>query len=297
MQDAFQSRKRTIVRIRPLAVPLVVRAGFRIASALAPELTAGAAQRLFFTPPRPRRRPEQASVMASASRLEVSTAEGRVAAWSWGRGETVLLLHGWGGHSGQLTPFVAPLVARGFRALALDLPAHGDSPGRQASIRHFAGAILDAAEPFAPLAGVVAHSFGGAAATLAFDRGLGARAAVFLSPPSHFQSFFARASAGFGLDEPVRRRLERRAEEWVGLRFDEVEPRRLARHQEMPLLVVHDRGDDEVLFEEGEELARRWPGARLLPTEGLGHYRLLRDGAIVSAAAEFLSAAAGRATA
>lgn len=232
--------------------------------------------------------------MAGATRLEVSTAEGRVAAWSWGRGETVLLLHGWGGHAGQLTPFVAPLLARGFRAVALDLPAHGDSPGRRASIRHFAGAILEAAEPFAPLAGAVAHSFGAAATTLAFDRGLYARAAVFLSPPSHFESFFARASAGFGLEEPVRRRLERRAEAWVGLRFAEVEPRRLARHQNVPLLIVHDRGDDEVLFEEGEELSRRWPGARFLATDGLGHYRILRDAAIVEATCEFLRSAASR---
>jgi pimeloyl-ACP methyl ester carboxylesterase len=290
------SEKSTIDRLRPLPVPAALRAGFRLAGSVAPGLAVSAARRLFFTPPRPRRRPEQSGVLAGGRRLEIATSEGRIAAWSWGRGPSVLLLHGWGGHAGQLAPFVAPLRRRGFRVVAFDLPGHGESAGRQASIRHFARAIGEGAEAFGPLAGIVAHSFGGAAATLAFDHGLYARAAVFVAPPSRFDSFFARAAAGFGLDGRLRGRLERRAEEWVGLRFAEVEPRSLASHQDAPLLVVHDRGDDEVPFEEGEELARLWPGAELQLTDGLGHYRILRDPDVLDRAASFLaeSAAAHR---
>jgi len=284
--------KSTIDRLRPLPVPRALRAGFRIAGAVAPGLAVSAARRLFFTPPRQRARPEQSGVLASGRRLEIATSEGRIAAWSWGRGPSVLLLHGWGGHAGQLAPFVAPLRRRGFRVVAFDLPGHGESSGRQASIRHFARAIGEGAEAFGPLAGIVAHSFGGAAATLAFDHGLYARAAVYVAPPSRFDTFFARAAEGFGLDRRLRGRFERRAQDWVGLRFEEVEPRRLARHQDAPLLVVHDRGDDEVPFEEGEELARLWPGAELELTEGLGHYRILRDPAVVERAAEFLTSRA-----
>ena len=54
---------------------------------------------------------------------------------------TVLLVHGWNGHSGQLTRFVRPLVANGFRAALLDLPAHGASSGRTATLVDFADAI------------------------------------------------------------------------------------------------------------------------------------------------------------
>ena len=217
------------------------------------------------------------------------TRNGRLAGWTWGSGEPVLLLHGWGGHAGQLTPFVAPLVERRFRVVALDLPAHGESAGRRASVRHFAEAILDAAATFGPFAGVVAHSLGGAAATLALDGGLVTRAAVFLAPPSRFDTFVERFSAALGLGERVRRGLLRRAEDWVGRRFDEIEPRSLAHHQDAPLLVVHDRGDDEVVFEEGSELARRWPGAELRPTTGLGHYRILRDRETIRASIDFLA--------
>lgn len=282
--------KRTTGRARHLAVSTPLRAGLRLASRLAPELSAELGRRLFFTPPRSRRRAEQSAVLARGRRFVVETREGRVAGWSWGHGEPVLLLHGWGGHAGQMTPFVDALVARRLRAIAIDLPAHGETSGRHASARHFAGAILDAADLLGPLAGVVAHSLGAAAATLAFDWGLHARAAVFVAPPARFGAFFERAAESFGLSEAARRRLEDRAERWVGMRFDEIEPRRLARHQDARLLVVHDRGDEEVLHHEGEELARLWPGARLRSTVGLGHYRILRDHAVIAAAAEFLAA-------
>lgn len=275
----------------PLPAPVVLRTGFRLMGALAPGLAASAVRRLFFMPPRTRRRADQSAVLASARRLEIATSRGKIAGWSWGRGETVLLLHGWGGHAGQLTPFVRPLLDRGFRVVALDLPAHGESPGRQASVRHFADAIVESVEPFAPLAGIVAHSLGSSAAVLALSRGLESRAAVFVSPPSRFGPIFERVSRTFGWGEPLLRRFERGAEAWVGLRFEDVEPRRLAEAQRIPLLVVHDRSDGEVRVEEGEELARLWPGARVRLTEGLGHYRILRDPATVGETVAFLAEA------
>jgi pimeloyl-ACP methyl ester carboxylesterase len=284
----------TIVRPRPIPVPRPIRVAFRWGGAVAPKLAASAARRLFFTPPPTSLRPEQAAILGRGRRLDLETRAGRIAAWTWGIGEPVLLLHGWGGHAGQMTPFVAPLVERRFRVVALDLPAHGASPGRLASARHFAEAILDATPSFGTLAGVVAHSLGGAAATLAFDGGLYARAAVFLAPPSRFGTFFDRFSAALGLSGRVRSGLERGAEDWVGRRFDEIEPRGLASHQDAPLLVVHDRGDDEVPYEEGDELAGRWPGAELRATTGLGHNRLLRDPETIRASVDFLLAHDGR---
>ncbi|HXU45536.1 MAG TPA: alpha/beta hydrolase [Thermoanaerobaculia bacterium] len=194
-----------------------------------------------------------------------------------------------GGHAGQFAGFVEPLVARGFRAVALDLPGHGSSRRSLSSLRHFATAIAHAGELFAPLAGLVAHSFGSAASTYAISRGLAARRAVFLAPPAGFETFLLRMRRGLGWSDEVERRFRRMSESWLRLKFDEAEPRFLAPAIDLPLLVVHDRGDDEVAFEEGEELARRWPGARLEATEGLGHHRPLREAAVIERAVGFLA--------
>ena len=42
---------------------------------------------------------------------------GRVVGRAWGEGPTVLLVHGWGGHAGQMTPLVDSVVAAGHRAV------------------------------------------------------------------------------------------------------------------------------------------------------------------------------------
>ncbi|HTQ77725.1 MAG TPA: hypothetical protein VMI15_06850 [Burkholderiales bacterium] len=43
-----------------------------------------------------------------------------------------------------------------------------------------------------------------------------------------------------------------------------------------------------VPYAQGAALARAWPGARLLATEGLGHGRILEADRVLSAAAHFI---------
>jgi pimeloyl-ACP methyl ester carboxylesterase len=57
-----------------------------------------------------------------------------------------------------------------------------------------------------------------------------------------------------------------------------------------PLLVIHDRDDQDTLWSEGAALADAWPGARMMSTEGLGHRRILREPSVIEAAAEFVTA-------
>jgi pimeloyl-ACP methyl ester carboxylesterase len=55
-----------------------------------------------------------------------------------------------------------------------------------------------------------------------------------------------------------------------------------------PLLIVHDRDDQETSWDAARALAGSWPDARLLTTTGLGHNRILADPAVVAAAVAFL---------
>ncbi len=280
--------KSTIDRLRPIPFPGWLRAGFSLAGGIAPSATARVARRLFFTPPPSRLRPEQKTRLEQGQRFELETPEGPVVGWSWGQGDPVLLIHGWGGHAGQFASFVEPLLARGFRAVALDVPGHGRSGGSISSLRHFATAIEKAGELFSPFAGLIAHSFGCAGATYALSRGIRPKKAVFFAPPAGWENFLGRMRRGLGWNDEVERRLRRMSESWLRIGFDEAEPRRLAPALEVPLLVLHDRGDDEVPFEDGEELVRAWPGAELHMSEGLGHHRPLWTAGRVERAIGFL---------
>ncbi|MBV8201671.1 MAG: alpha/beta fold hydrolase, partial [Acidobacteria bacterium] len=198
--------------LRPVRVPPWFRAGFRAAGAVAPGAAARLAQRLFFTPPRAAVRDEERAVLAQGERFELALDGGfvagrghtlRVVGRAWGTGPTLLLVHGWGGHSGQMTALVGPAVAAGFRAVAIDLPGHGESAGGLSSLVHFAAALERAAALWQPVEGLVAHSFGAAASTYALSRGLAAGRAVFFAPPSGFDSFWARFRTGVGVSDEV----------------------------------------------------------------------------------------------
>ena len=52
-------------------------------------------------------------------------------------------------------------------------------------------------------------------------------------------------------------------------------------------------GDAEVPFDHALRLSGRVPGARTIKTYGLGHYRLLREPAVVGAVVDFVSGRAG----
>ena len=54
-------------------------------------------------------------------------------------------------------------------------------------------------------------------------------------------------------------------------------------------LVIHDRQDTQVPWQQGAALAQHWPGARLLTTRGLGHGRILEDDQVARAAVDFIA--------
>jgi pimeloyl-ACP methyl ester carboxylesterase len=280
--------KSTIGRLRPVPAPPWLRAGMRVASTVAPGAAALVARKLFFTPRKARLRDAEREVLARGEAFSLEVEGQSVVGRAWGQGPTVLLAHGWGGHSGQMTAFVDPILAAGFRAVALDFPGHGDSAGSVSSLVHFAAALTRAAALFGPVRGLVAHSFGATGSTYAISRGLAVERAVFLAPSAGFESFWARFRAGLGVSQEVLDRMLQDAEEWLDVRFDSIAPVDLAPRMNVPLLVFHDPEDGEVPFEEGAELARRWPGAELRRAGGLGHVRLLRDERCVAEAVAFL---------
>jgi pimeloyl-ACP methyl ester carboxylesterase len=281
---------RKSARRPPLGLALV-RAGLFVSSRISPSLAARWAERLFFTPPRPRA--SRTRMPAGAQRLDVAFGgrSGRIAVWSWGSGPIVYLLHGWGGRAEQLGAFVAPLLARGFRVVALDGPGHGASPGRRSSGPEIGRALAAVAAQLGPPAGVVAHSLGAAAVTFAIREGLPVGRAVFIGPPANPLTWVALFGRQLGLDPSVMAEMKRRSESRIQARWADLPLVPLhGVATPPPLLVVHDRDDLEVSWSDGVSVAAAWPGARLMETSGLGHRRVLRDPSVVAAVSAFLAA-------
>jgi len=270
-----------------------IRSTLRVLVRTAPSLAAIVGEWLFFTPPPPRRS-SGLLALREAEPMAVAVNGHRVAAWRWGRGPAVALLHGWGGQAAQLTSFVEPLVARGFSVIALDAPGHGRSGRGRSSAPQFARALRAVADSVGGLHGVVAHSLGAAAVALALRDGLRVARVVLLAAAAEPPTWVERFAARFGLPPHVVDEMRRRSERRIGMSWTELNVPALARGFEAPALLVHDRLDLEVPIADAAAIAAAWPGATLVETRGLGHNGLLRDPAVTTRAAEFLAAAAAR---
>jgi len=276
----------------------LARLGLSLSQQLWPGLAVRLAQRLFGTPLPPRwlRRPrawpahwliehwpfERAGLTLYRDDSAASAAP------------AVLLVHGWGGHAGQMLPLAAALAERGLQPLLLEMPAHGRSAGSTSNLPQFARAVeyvvARLQERGLSLHAVVAHSLGANAAAHALARGLPVQRLVMLAPPASPHAYTQLFARMFGLSERTRGAMQRRIEASEGILMPQFEPPAVGPRIRVPTLVVHDRGDRINRFADGEAYGQAIAGATLHATEGLGHMKILKDPAVLARVADFADA-------
>ena len=268
--------------------PRILRTVFRGLGPVFPGLMGGWAYRLWF---RTRRYADSVAEQAVAGIAGQTTlpVEGiPVAVYRWGAGPVIVFVHGWSGRATQVAAFVKPLTAAGYCVIAFDAPAHGKTPGSRTNILEFAAALQAIAAAYGPLYGALAHSFGGMALAYALQQGVDAGRVVCIGTPARLEFLVERFARMLTLPDPVltdlRRRLEKRfaANVWELMSTDSN-----VRTLTMPALIVHDRDDREVPWQQGKMIADAWPGAQWLATRRLGHRRILRDASTVKAVVDF----------
>ncbi len=270
---------------------------FRAVSLVAPRAAGRMGAKLWFRVAKPNISEGAKAFLASGERFEVSTPDSRVVGWAWGRGPMVLLMHGWGGYAAQLQQFVQPLVQANHRVIAFDAPSHGESgPSalgpRSATLFDFGDALVAASGNAGSIAAVIAHSGGCAAAAWSMVRSPGWRPAkmVFVAPfgsPKRYMNVFRDT---LGLSEAAMRHFRADTEVKLNFKWADFEVVNVAdRVATPPLLVFHDKNDRETAWQDGADIAARWPNARLETTTGLGHNRILRDATVVEAAVQFIA--------
>lgn len=286
--------------------PWFIRTAFGVGSRILPSLAEAQAARFFLTPRLrkgktptelheellPERAMQRRAGENEAAHPELST--GRVALWSWGRGPTVLLVHGWSGNAGDMAPLAAELVRAGYRAVLFDMPGHGSSAPRPTNLFVYLQTLKAVAAIVGPLKAIVGHSLGGTATALALGQGLvTAERAVLLAPavsPWAFSWHFARI---IGLPAARVPGMVARTEQLVGAKADSLNAAEAVRGLWTPVHIAHDPEDLDVPFEHSTTLAAAWQGAVLAPRPGLGHRKILKDPATVAAAVNFVSGRSG----
>jgi pimeloyl-ACP methyl ester carboxylesterase len=257
---------------------------------LAPRMVASRMRRAFMTPRDLPPRDWELPLLAQGERI---TLRFGLSVLRWGNGPAVLLMHGWEGRPTQFAELIKALVQAGYSVFALDGPAHGRSPGREANVVLFARAMLEAASELPPLRAVIGHSMGGASALLATQMGLRTDALVTIAAPGRILTMLRRFARHMGLPSKARAHFVRLVEEKAGLPAKQID---VAHYQlDMPGLIVHATDDPMVPVDEAQVIHRAWFDSQLLQLEQGGHQRLLADPRLISETLRLLDCVGQRA--
>lgn len=270
----------------------IIRVAAGATSRISPSLAGMALERLFLTPRRLKLRDAERAWMDRARAIPLRfDMERMFPAFYWGEtGPLVVLVHGWSGRAGQLGGFVRPLVARGYRVVTFDAPAHGAADGARTGLPEFAKALHVVERQFGPAHGIIAHSMGGAATLVALAEGLSADRIALIAPPDNPGNYLHMMGKWLGFSPEAAGRARDRVEARFGYRLADLRGSVLAPRVRQPALVVHDTRDREVAFADGAAIASALPGAKMMETSGLGHNRILGDNDVIQSVVGFIAA-------
>lgn len=246
----------------------------------------------FFSPAKYEVKSSDREIIERGTTYRIPHVGGELAVTAWGQsGPSVLLMHGWGGARAQMTGFVEPLLAAGYRVVAYDQPAHGESDGVLTNLLEIAPTMDVIREREGNFEAILAHSFGTLITSYALIR-------RNFPPPARLVYFGAFNRLLDSL--PRFQVLARLSDEIIdGLRemiyetfgrdvLDAIVNEELAPRIEIPALMFHDTTDNVTPIEDSRAIAHAWSRAQLIETSGLGHRGALQSGQIHEQVVRFL---------
>lgn len=250
------------------------------------------AYQAFFSPSQYEVKQSDRKVIQRGKNYRLPFEGGELAVTAWGEsGPAVLLMHGWGGARAQMTGFVEPLISAGYRVVAYDQPAHGETDGKLTNLLEIAPTLDLIREKEGNFEAVIAHSFG----TLITSYALVHRN---FPPPArlvYFGSFnrlldsLPRFQALAGLPDEITAGLRDMIYENFGQEvLDAIVNEELAPQINVPALLFHDAADNVTPIEDSRAIARAWQQARLVETDGLGHRGALQSKSVHAQVLDFL---------
>jgi len=222
-------------------------------------------------------------------RVEGKTIRG----YQWGGADFpyVLLVHGWAGRATQFRRFIPHLLEKGLRVIGFDGPAHGRSDGMKTSIMEFEVMLREIFSAYGKPAGIITHSFGGAAVLYSAMHGLPVDKLVNVASPAIADEILKTYLRAINGSWKSAERFKKFVIRKTGKPFEEFTALHAVRNLREPvdLLMVMDDQDTDVVFRNAEELMKVYPSAKLFRTSGLGHTRILKDEHVIARTIAFIT--------
>ncbi len=270
-----------------------LRFGFRFFGPIFPSYFSRLGYKLFSTPRIRARHQQSDEVLEQARLFEFMYGRDILKAYEWGTGDRIILLvHGWESRGTALRSFVPGLVAQGFKVVAFDGPAHGNSAGKRTNLPHFGGAIRAIIRRLGGVHGIIAHSFGGASTvfTLAnLDDSIALDKLVLIAAPSNMEYIYEDFVKMVQMPDKVAQKFRVFLESRINTPLAEAHSAKAFPNIKVKdSLLVHDQQDPIVPYQASLEVLESWEDIRLLATQGYGHFHLVKNPDVIQRVLKFV---------
>ncbi len=271
----------------------MVRFLFGTLGRIFPKRAAKIAYRIFSTPRTRAKHRVSDEILESARLFEVLYGKQILKGYEWGKGEkTILLVHGWESRGTAMRSFVRSLTAAGFRVVAMDGPAHGNSDGKSTNLPDFAGAVRAFINQIGDVHGIITHSFGGASTMYTLgtlDTSISVEKLVLTGVPNSINLVWMNTVKMLNLPNEVAKNFKKILEGKVKASMEVVDSAEMKNRMNVgEVLIVHDIEDAVVPFSEGEKNYQDIKNSNLLEVNNYGHYRMLKNPDVVRAVTDFV---------
>jgi pimeloyl-ACP methyl ester carboxylesterase len=288
----------TNTKVAALSLPLRLFAGsMRQLDKLAPDAVTRLMLHHFVHPRRPSSADYSRLLPAGARPLSLQHRGTELRGWCWQpcaqeavHRPTVVLVHGWEDHTGAMLPMVTPLLARGYRVLALDAPGHGLSQRTHTDLHDYGQALLQLLRMENSVYGIVAHSWGAAATSLLLARQPELQPArlALIAPMQGIRQHLSIFAGIAGMCELRQQRLARLLLQRLPVPIEQLCALQAVSSLQIPGLLVHDIRDPLIPHNTASAIAQHWSAAQLMNTRDLGHRRILANPAVHERLVRFL---------
>jgi pimeloyl-ACP methyl ester carboxylesterase len=283
--------KKTPIHVQSLNIPKIITQISKIIAAFSPKLTILFAAKLFTTPIKhkiPKRELEMDRKTAQIL-IIVPKINKKVVLYQYGENnKKILLVHGWSGRGTQLYKIADELLKLGYSTISFDAPAHGKSPGRTTIMSEFVETILEIQRQYGPFEAAVGHSLGAMSLLNAVKKGLAINHLVLIGSGDVVQDILDSFIAKLKLKPIYSENLRLYFEKKIGEKMDSYSAYKSAMEVSIPVLVIHDKNDEEVPVTASINIHNHLKNSMLFLTQGLGHRKILGNTVVIEKVLEFI---------
>ncbi len=258
---------------------------------LSPKLVASFAYSQLTNPQIRKLRENETRVLDKAKKNDFEFKGFNIKWYEWGVGDKeVLLIHGWEGQAGNFADVIEKLLKKNYKVYAFDGPSHGFSSKGKTSLFEFTELVATFIRKF-QVRTLISHSFGGVATTYSLFQNPDLQIEKYLlfTTPDRFIERINDLSSAIGITDKVKETLINRLNRETNQDVYDLNVSDFVKQINVQkAMIVHDRDDRIIPVERARNVHQQWPKAKFVEVVGTGHFRILRDPAVLGAAIEFL---------